>query len=180
MILFLTMLYSTLKRYGTLLLTWLQANKDYQLRQNLLTSNLHCALFHVRKVPVQLAALVPTTLWLTPREIFLMHLSLSGRSHSWHLSLQRPCLLLIKASQSSQTGVSHIDDSDSSVDTTRENSFYIRNFCTTVQSESQQVQSSDTDLPQTYDLRPRLPPPDYHEKVIQNKINTAWNTLYSV
>ena len=99
-----------------------------------------------------------------------MHLSLSGSNHSWNLSLQRPCLLLTRHPQSSQTRVSHNDDSDSSVDTTRENSFYIRNFCTTVQSESQQVQSSDTDLPQPYDLRPRLPPPDYHEKVIQNKI----------
>ena len=65
---------------------------------------------------------------------------------------------------------SHNDDSDNSVDSTRENSIYIRNFCTTVQSESQQAQSSSTDLPQSYDLRPSLPPRDYHGKVIQNKI----------
>ena len=70
----------------------------------------------------------------------------------------------------SQTPFSHNDDSDSSVDSTRENSIYIRNFRTTVQSDSQQAQSSSTDLPKSYDLRPRLPPRDYHEKVIQNKI----------
>ena len=70
----------------------------------------------------------------------------------------------------SQPRFSHNDDSDSSVDSTRENSIYIRNFRTTVQSDSQQAQSSSTDLPKSYDLRPRLPPRDYHEKVIQNKI----------
>ena len=70
----------------------------------------------------------------------------------------------------SPTLFSQIDDSDSSVDSTRENSIYIRNFRTTVQSDSQQAQSSSTDLPKSYDLRPRLPPRDYHEKVIQNKI----------
>ena len=68
------------------------------------------------------------------------------------------------------THFSHNDDSDSSVDSTRENSIYIRNFRTTVQSDSQQAQSSSTDLPKSYDLRPRLPSRDYHEKVIQNKI----------
>ena len=70
----------------------------------------------------------------------------------------------------SPTHFSHTDDSDNSVDSTRENSFYIRNFRTTVQSDSQQAQSCSTDLPKSYDLRPRLPPRDYHEKVIQNKI----------
>ena len=60
----------------------------------------------------------------------------------------------------SQTRFSHNDDSDSSVDFTRENSFYIRNFRTTVHSDSQQAQSSSTDLPKSYDLRPRLPPRD--------------------
>ena len=65
---------------------------------------------------------------------------------------------------------SHNDDSDSTVDSTREKSIYIRNFRTTVQSESQQTQSSGTDLPQSSYLRTRLPPRDYHEKVIQNKI----------
>ena len=70
----------------------------------------------------------------------------------------------------SQTRFIHNDDSDSSVDSTRENSIYIRNFRTTVPSDSQQAQSASTDLPKTYDLRPRLPPRDYHEKVIQNKI----------
>ena len=70
----------------------------------------------------------------------------------------------------SPTHFSHNDDSDSSVDSTRENSIYIRNFRTAVQSDSQQAQSSSTDLPKSYDLRPRLPPRDYHEKVIQNKI----------
>ena len=60
--------------------------------------------------------------------------------------------------------------SDSSVDSTRENSVYIRNFRTTAHSESEQAQSSSTDSPKSYDLRPRLPPRDYHEKVFQNKI----------
>ena len=60
----------------------------------------------------------------------------------------------------SPTHFSHNDDSDSSVDSTRENSTYIRNFCTTVHSDSQQAQSSSTDLPKSYDLRPRLPPRD--------------------
>ena len=68
----------------------------------------------------------------------------------------------------SPTHFSHNDDSDSSVGSTRENSIYIRSFRTTVQSDSQQAQSSNTDLPKSYDLRPRLPPQDYHEKVIQN------------
>ena len=70
----------------------------------------------------------------------------------------------------SETRFSHNDDSDSSLDSTRENSIYIRKFSTTVQSESQQAQSFSTYLPQSCDLRPRLPPRDYHEKVIQNKI----------
>ena len=70
----------------------------------------------------------------------------------------------------SQTRFSHNDDSDSSVDSTRENSIYIRIFRTTVHSDSQPAQSSSTDLPKSYDLRPRLQPRDYHEKVIQNKI----------
>ena len=70
----------------------------------------------------------------------------------------------------SRTHFSHNDDSDSSVDSTRENSIYIRNFRTTVQSDCQQAQPSSTDLPKSYDLRPTLPPRDYHEKVIQNKI----------
>ena len=70
----------------------------------------------------------------------------------------------------SPTHFSHNDDCDSSVDSTRENSIYIRNFRTAVHSDSQQAQSSSTDLPKIYDLRPRLPPRDYHEKVIQNKI----------
>ena len=70
----------------------------------------------------------------------------------------------------SRTHSSHNDDSDSSVDSTRENSIYIPIFRTTVQSDSQIGQSSSTDLPKSYDLRPRQPPRDYHEKVIQNKI----------
>ena len=70
----------------------------------------------------------------------------------------------------SQTLFSHNDNSDNSVDSTRAISIYIRNFSTTVQSESQQAQSSSTDLPKSYDHRPRLPARDYHEQVIQNKI----------
>ena len=70
----------------------------------------------------------------------------------------------------SPTHFSHNDDSDSSVDSMRENSIYVRNFRTTVHSDSQQAQSSSKDLPKSYDLRPRLPPRDYHEKVIRNKI----------
>ena len=67
------------------------------------------------------------------------------------------------------TRLSHNADSDSSVDTTRDNSIYFRNSPTVVTLESQQVHSSGTDLPKSYDLPPRLPPGDYHEKVIQNK-----------
>ena len=70
----------------------------------------------------------------------------------------------------SPTRFSYNDDSDSSVDSTRENSIYIRTFRTTVHSDSQQAESTSTDSPKSYDLRPRLPPRDYHEKVIQNKI----------
>ena len=108
---------------------------------------------------------------MSRRETFLKHLNLSGRHHSWHLHLQRPCLLLITApSEFSPTNFSQNDDSDSSVDTTRENSIYLRNFRTTVTPEGQQAQSSSEILPKSYDLRPRLPPRDYHEKVVQNKI----------
>ena len=70
-----------------------------------------------------------------------------------------------------QTRFSHNDDSDRSVDSTRENSIYIRNFRTNDQSESQQAQSCSTDLPQSYDRPPRLPPRDYHES--HSKQNTA-------
>ena len=70
----------------------------------------------------------------------------------------------------SQTRFSHNDDSDSSVDSTRENSIYIHNFRTTVQSENQRAQFCSTDLPQSFDLKPRLPLRDYYDKVIQNKI----------
>ena len=70
----------------------------------------------------------------------------------------------------SPTYFCHNDDNDSSVDSTRENSIYILIFRTIVQSDSQQAQSSSTDLPKSFDLRPRLPPRDYHEKFIQNEI----------
>ena len=40
----------------------------------------------------------------------------------------------------------------------------------TMAPESQQAQSSSTDLSKSHDFRPRLPPRDYHEEVIQNKI----------
>ena len=75
------------------------------------------------------------------------------------------------------TRLSYNADSDCSVDTTRENSIYLRNSCTTVTPESQQAQSSSTDLPKSYDLRPRLPTRDYHES--HSKQNTAQNALYS-
>ena len=71
----------------------------------------------------------------------------------------------------SPTHFSHNDDSDSSVDTTRENSIYLRNSRTTVTPEKQRAESSSTDLPKSYDLRPRLPPRDYHES--HSKQNTA-------
>ena len=45
------------------------------------------------------------------------------------------------------TRLSYNSDSDSSVDTTRENSIYLRNYRSTVTPESQQAQSSNTDLP---------------------------------
>ena len=65
---------------------------------------------------------------------------------------------------------SHNDDSDGSADSARENSIYIRNSRTTVASDNQQTQSSRANFPQSYDRRPRLTPPDYHEKVIHIKI----------
>ena len=68
------------------------------------------------------------------------------------------------------TRVSHNADGVSLVDTTRESSIHLRNSRTSVTPERQQVQSSSTGLPKSYDLRPKLPPRDYHEKVIQNKI----------
>ena len=68
------------------------------------------------------------------------------------------------------TRLSRNADSDISGDSTRGTSVYFRNSRTTVAPESQQAQSSSTDLPKSYDLRPRLPPRFYHEKVIQNKI----------
>ena len=74
----------------------------------------------------------------------------------------------------SPTCFSHNDDSDSSVDSTRENSTYIRDFRTTVHSETQQAQSSTTGLPKSYNPRPRLPPRDYHERVIQNRIRLKY------
>ena len=66
--------------------------------------------------------------------------------------------------------LSYNADSGSLVDTARENSLYLRNFSTTVTTENQQAHPSSAILPQSYDLRPRLPPRDYHEKVIQNQI----------
>ena len=66
--------------------------------------------------------------------------------------------------------LSQNEDNDNSVDSTRENSVHFRNFHTIVQSESQRAQFSSTGLPQSFDLRPRLPNKDYHENVIQNKI----------
>ena len=68
------------------------------------------------------------------------------------------------------TSLSHSADSHSSIDTTREHSIFLRNFRTTVTRESQQAHSSSTVLPKSYDLRPRLPPRDCPEKVIQNNI----------
>ena len=69
-----------------------------------------------------------------------------------------------------QTRFSHNADSDSSADSIRENSIYIRTSRTFVTPESQRAQSSSADLPKSYHLRPRLPLRNYHEKVIQNKI----------
>ena len=56
------------------------------------------------------------------------------------------------------------------INSTRANSIYILNFRTTVQFKGQQAQSSSTDLPQSYDFRPRPPTRKNHEKSIQNKI----------
>ena len=64
----------------------------------------------------------------------------------------------------------HIAESDNSLDTTRENSTYLRSSRTTIAPETQQAPISSADLPKSYDLRPPLKPRDYLEKVIQNKI----------
>ena len=98
-----------------------------------------------------------------------MLLSLS-KDNSWNLNLRSSCPVLIKSALLFfPTRLCHNSDSDSSVDTTRKNSIYFCNSCTTVTPESQQAQSSGTDLPKSYDLQPRLPPRDYHEKAIQKK-----------
>ena len=68
------------------------------------------------------------------------------------------------------TRLSHNEYIDSSVDTTHENSFYFCKSRTTVTPERQQAQCPSTDFPKSCDCRPSLPPCDYHEKVIQNKI----------
>ena len=65
---------------------------------------------------------------------------------------------------------SHNADWDSSVDTTREKSICRRNSRTTVTPESQRAEPFSTVSPKSFDLRPRIPPRDYHEKVIENKI----------
>ena len=78
----------------------------------------------------------------------------------------------------SPTHFSHNDESDNSVDSTRENSIYIRNYRTTVQSESQQAQSSSTDLPQPYDLILDL---NYHLGIIMRKsFKTKYRLKYAV
>ena len=121
---------------------------------------------------MHLAAPVMLTFRMTPGEKFLIHLKLS-KDHSWNLNLRSLCLLLIEATKEfSQlpTRLGQNAGSDSSVDTTRENSIYLSTSCTTVTPENQQTQSSSTGLPKFYDLRPRLPTRDYHEKVIQNRM----------
>ena len=50
------------------------------------------------------------------------------------------------------TRLSHNAESESSVNSTRENSVYLCNSRTTVTVERQQAQSSSTDLPKTHDL----------------------------
>ena len=124
LILLLMMLYYTLERYATLLLTWNQAGRDYQPRQYLLTGNLHCSLFHLCKVLT--AALVLSFLNEFPRNI----------SNAFQLG-QGPLL----APQSPEpkpsvdqinlrvlpTRLSHSAGSDSSVDFTREDFIYLRN-----------------------------------------------------
>ena len=62
------------------------------------------------------------------------------------------------------------DNSDSSADTTCENSVCRSNFPTATNSASPQAQSISSNLPNSYNFRLRLPPWDYHEKAIQNKI----------
>ena len=68
------------------------------------------------------------------------------------------------------TCVSHNQGSNTSIDSMRENSIYLRSFCTTVKLENPQRQTSSTDVLNSYDLGSRLPSQDYHEKVIQIKI----------
>ena len=94
----LMILYCTLERYWKLLHKWIQASKDCQPRQNLLTGNHHCAFLHVPKIPMQITALVLTPLWITLRKTILIHLNLS-KNHSWRLKLRSPCFMLIKATE---------------------------------------------------------------------------------
>ena len=65
---------------------------------------------------------------------------------------------------------SQFEDSVNSVHFMRDSSIYTHNFRITVQSERQQAKSSSADLPQPYEVHPRLTPRDYHEKVIEYKI----------
>ena len=112
-----------------------------------------------------------TTLSMTPRETFLMHLSSSNTGPFLAPQFTEAMPTVDQGTlRVSPTHFSHNDDSDSSVDSARENAVYIRSFRTTDQSDSQQAQFSSTDLPKSYDLRPRLPPQDYYENVIQNRI----------
>ena len=60
------------------------------------------------------------------------------------------------------------DSRGSSVDT-YETSIYLSDFPTAKNSESRQAQSTAI-LPISYDFRPRLPPRDYLEKAIQNRM----------
>ena len=57
--------------------------------------------------------------------------------------------------------LSHNAESNRSLDSTRDNSVNLSNSRITVTVESQQAQSSSTDLPKSHDFRPRLPPRDY-------------------
>ena len=97
-----------------------------------------------------------------------MHLSLSGRDHPRHLNKQRPCLLLIKApSEFPQLILVIMTIAIAQLILRVKFHFtsviFVLLFNMTANGRNLLV-------PKSYDLRPRLPPRDFHEEVIRNKI----------
>ena len=88
-----------------------------------------------------------------------------------HTSTQDACYTNDEVLRSVELPIFFQKDSiDSSADTERKNLVYMSNFFTAKNSESPQVQSSSSNLPNSYILIQRLPPQDYHERAIQIEV----------